>query len=124
MTVQTAQTAGPAQAAHCHAACTFGQQAPDHHDRLLSVEADLDGLLDLMELALTWGELDYSRSTVIPPRLWPAFVDSHEWCDPERVRRIFDLATDVALRSDPWTAPIDLSMPGQQVRPMRTVAEV
>ena len=45
---------------------------------------------------------------MIPPAQWSAFVDSHEWRDPEKVRRIFDLATDVALRSQSATVPVDL----------------
>ncbi len=83
----------------CHLGCAETYKFRDHHDRLLCVEHDLDELLDLIELALTWGELDYSSSTVIPPAMWFAFAADHEWADPDRARRIFGLATDVALHS-------------------------
>lgn len=81
----------------CRTRCAFGDHA--HHDRLLAVEEDVDALLDLLELAVTWGELDYSTAAVIPPREWPAFLVQHRWKDTQRCERLFALATDIALHS-------------------------
>lgn len=72
---------------------------PDHHDRLLRVETDLGELVELLEMAVTWGELDWSRSAVVPPHRWVDFALCHSWVDPARMERIFSLATDVAARS-------------------------
>jgi hypothetical protein len=69
-----------------------------HHDRLLTVESDVDELLELVELAVTWGELDYSGAGVVPPGQWLEFAACHEWRDPDRAARIFSVATDIALR--------------------------
>lgn len=83
----------------CDRRCGFGRTLRGHHDRLLLVDTDLDEMLDLMELAVTWGELDYSNQRVIPPAQWLDFLDGHQWRDPSRAARIFTLATDIALRS-------------------------
>ncbi|HWN28618.1 MAG TPA: hypothetical protein VNP37_16750 [Actinomycetospora sp.] len=69
-----------------------------HHDRLLRVEDDPDELVDLLELAVTWGELDWSEAGVVPPEAWIDFAAGHRWRDPERVLRLFSLAADIALR--------------------------
>lgn len=71
----------------------------DHHDRLLRVESDLGELVELLEMAVTWGELDWSRSEVVPPHRWVDFALCHSWKDPATMERIFSLATDVAARS-------------------------
>ncbi len=71
----------------------------EHHDRLLAVETDDDALLELLELAVTWGELDYSREPLVPPQQWLDFALRHHWCDPDRMMRVFSLATDIASRS-------------------------
>jgi hypothetical protein len=81
----------------CPAGCAFGARA--HHDRLLTVEWDADVLLDLVELAVTWGELESAGEDVIPPSQWGDFVAQHEWRDLPRVTRVFALAADVALHS-------------------------
>lgn len=78
-----------------------------HHDRLLAVEIDINELLELIELAVTWGELDYSGTPVIPPEQWIDFAARHHWRDPERAMRIFSLATDIALRSQAHCARDD-----------------
>jgi hypothetical protein len=75
-----------------------------HHDRLLRVEDDPDEVIELLELAVTWGELDYSESDVVPPEAWIDFATGHRWRDPERVLRLFSVAADVALRG-PHLAP-------------------
>lgn len=72
-----------------------------HHDRLLRVETDVDELLELLELAVTWTELDYSGAAVVPPERWTDFAAAHAWARPDRMERLFGLAADVALRSAP-----------------------
>lgn len=79
-------------------ACRFAKTAPRHHDLLLNVEADVATTLELMELATTWDELDYSGEAVIPPCDWLDFVAAHHWRDPELAFRLFSLAIDVAAR--------------------------
>lgn len=69
-----------------------------HHDRLLRVETDQAELVELLELAVTWGELDYSGVAVVPPERWSDFALAHDWQNPERVERLFDLSADIALR--------------------------
>lgn len=76
--------------------CPFADATPEHHDQLLRAPADLSMTLELIELAVTWEELDYSAEALIPPGDWPAFVACHDWVDPEMAARIFDVAIDVA----------------------------
>jgi hypothetical protein len=78
--------------------CRFAKVAPWHHDLLLNVEADVATTLELMELATTWDELDYSGEAVIPPCDWLDFVAAHHWRDPELAFRLFSVAIDVAAR--------------------------
>lgn len=79
--------------------CGFYDSASTHHDRLLTVEQDIDALLDLFELAVTWGELDYSAQRLIAPTRWRDFGSAHPWRDAERAQQIFQLASDVAMHS-------------------------
>lgn len=81
----------------CRGRCEFRDQAQWHHDRLLAILGDPDELLELLELAVTWAELEYSSSPVIAPHRWTSFLNSHNWSDPQRAERIFSLATDVAM---------------------------
>jgi hypothetical protein len=81
--------------------CRFAKIAPRHHDRLLNVEADVATTLELMELATTWEELDYSEEAVIPPSDWMDFAAAHNWRNPELAFRLFSLAIDVARRPEP-----------------------
>jgi hypothetical protein len=83
----------------CGNHCGFGGPLAAHHDRLLAVENDLEALLELMELAITWGELDYSNTDVVAPALWAEFCAQHSWRDAKTMMRVFELATDVAIRS-------------------------
>jgi len=85
-------------ALRCLPGCSVPPADRDHHDRLLTVEFDIDELLELVELAVTWGELDYSGAAVVPPDQWLDFAACHEWRDPDRAARIFSVATDIALR--------------------------
>ncbi len=87
--------------AACSSACAVGPAWRAHHDRLLRIEHDPDELVELMELALTWGELEYDTDTVIGPELWAGFAATHHWADPERAGRIFGLAIDIAARGVP-----------------------
>ncbi|MEW6153703.1 MAG: hypothetical protein AB1673_06905 [Actinomycetota bacterium] len=59
---------------------------------------DLTATLDLVEMAVTWAELDYSHEDVIPPRRWLEFAAEHEWEDPDVAERLFSAAAEIALR--------------------------
>jgi hypothetical protein len=78
--------------------CRGSRGRSEHHDRLLAVESDPDAVLELFELAVTWSELDYSDADVLPPESWLDFAEEHGWSRPDRVLRLFALATDVAMR--------------------------
>lgn len=78
--------------------CRPDPRTRSHHDRLLRVEDDPDELVDLVELAVTWSELDWSESGVVPPEAWIDFAAGHRWRNSERVLRLFCLASDIALR--------------------------
>jgi hypothetical protein len=78
--------------------CRFARIAPRHHDLLLNVEVDVATTLELMELATTWEELDYSEEAVIPPCDWMDFATAHNWRNPELAARLFSLAIDVSAR--------------------------
>jgi hypothetical protein len=81
--------------------CAPSLRGSAHHDRLLAVESDPDAVLDLFEIAVTWGELDYTGAEVVPPEAWLDFASDHVWHCPDRVFRLFALASDVALRGAP-----------------------
>lgn len=81
----------------CREACPGGPSRP-HHDRLLAVDTDHDVLLELVELAVTWHELDYSRAAVVPPAQWATFAQCHRWSHPDRAEQAFLLATDIVRR--------------------------
>jgi hypothetical protein len=82
----------------CRGRCAFGARQAEHHDRLLAVDTDLDVLLELFEIAVTWHELDYSDADVIGPSDWLTFADTHTWHFPERATRALSLAVDIAAR--------------------------
>lgn len=85
----------------CHAACVYLDGAMEwHHDRLTAIEHDQDAVLELMELAVTWPELEHSEACTIPPASWEAFRESHRWQDPQRVERVFSLATDIVRTAE------------------------
>lgn len=98
MTVPRSRTNERITALRCLPGCSVPPAARRHHDRLLTVEFDIDELLELIELAVTWGELDYSGAAVVPPDQWLDFAACHEWHNPDRAARIFSVATDIALR--------------------------
>lgn len=99
MTVPRPRTTERATTPPCHAGCPVDPALRRHHDRLLTVESDVEELLALVELAVTWGELDYSGAAVVPPEQWLEFAACHQWRDPERAARIFSVATDIARRA-------------------------
>lgn len=59
---------------------------------------DLTAALDLVELAITWSELDYSHEEVIPPCDWLAFAAEHGWDDDDIGGRLLAAAAEIALR--------------------------
>jgi hypothetical protein len=85
--------------AGCAGRCGFRGATHVHHDRLLSVDHNPDEVLELMELAVTWGELDYTGAPLVPPERWLDFVEAHAWHDRDRAERVFSLAYDIALHS-------------------------
>jgi hypothetical protein len=89
------QGAAPAPTAGCRAHCAFDGATERHHGRLKAIEHDPEAVLELMELAITWPELEYSEADTIPPESWDAFVASHRWADLNHVERIFGLAIDI-----------------------------
>jgi hypothetical protein len=99
MTVTWPGTDDRVAAQSCRAGCRVDPSLRRHHDRLLAVESDVDELLELIELAVTWGELNYCGVSVVPPGQWLEFAACHKWRDPERAARIFSVATDIALRA-------------------------
>ena len=83
--------------ARCRDTCAFDATTEWHHRRLITIEADPDVLLELIELAVTWPELEYSETRTIAPEHWMSFLESHHWSDPDRVERFFSPATDIVM---------------------------
>ena len=77
--------------------CRFAGRGT-HHDRLVRAESDVTVALELLELALTWDELDYSREALIPPDDWLEFAGQHQWRDRDVAERLFSAVLDVARR--------------------------
>lgn len=94
-----AEAAGSLDAPQCPSPCPFTGFVTAHHDQLLMVDQDIEQAMSLIELAVTWGELDYSRAPLIGPSQWPAFVATHRWQDRDRAERLFGLAIDAASHS-------------------------
>jgi hypothetical protein len=67
--------------------CRFEQHAPAHHRRLVALEQEpMTALVELIEMAATWHEIEYGESEpVIPPDEWIAFAEDHAWMDGARV---------------------------------------
>jgi hypothetical protein len=89
-------TFAPRSTALC--TCRFASTAPAHHDQLLQAGSDVAMALDLVELAITWNELDYSQEEVIPPADWLEFAADHLWEDSDVALRLFSAAVDISLR--------------------------
>ncbi|MBW0117861.1 hypothetical protein [Pseudonocardia abyssalis] len=99
MTIVTCAGATATRAAACTGGCSVDPALRAHHDRLLTVEHDADEMIELMELAVTWGELEYDDQPLVGPDQWVEFAATHIWVDAERAERIFSLASDIAARS-------------------------
>jgi len=84
----------PRAASTCH--CRFSLVG-SHHDQLVRAATDVGMALELLELAVTWEELEYGGEPVIPPVDWLEFVAQHSWDDPVLAQRLFSAARDVAL---------------------------
>jgi hypothetical protein len=85
-------------AAHARTSCCRDRAAAAHHDQLLTVDVDSEALLALLEMAVTWHELDYSECDVIGPLAWATFAENHRFTHPERAERAFSLALDIVGR--------------------------
>lgn len=96
-------TAAHAPALRCRSCAATTEQAA-HHDRLLLVDVDPGELLALIEMAVTWHELDYSQCDVLGPQEWASFAERHSWAAPERAAAAFSLALDIVGRSTPAPA--------------------
>jgi hypothetical protein len=72
--------------------------APLHHDLLVQVDAEVVMAVELLELATTWEELDYSGEAVIPPSEWLDFAAIHDWRDRDLAERLFSVAIDMVSR--------------------------
>jgi hypothetical protein len=83
----------------CNASCPFRRFMSTHHDSLLTVTDSLDSALDLLELAVTWDELDYSEKRLIGPSQWDDFLAAHQWTDFARAQRLFGLAADIVRQA-------------------------
>ncbi len=66
-------------------------------------------MLALLEMAVTWHELDYSDSPVIGPAGWSTFAENHQWAHPERAERVFSLAVDIVGRAILYPLPEPVS---------------
>jgi hypothetical protein len=97
----------PTRLASCGGECGAALHR-EHHDRLLTVDTDPDVLLGLMELAVTWHELDYSAEPVVGPRQWLTFADRHQWMFPDRAAWAFALAVDIVGRRVVGAPPSEL----------------
>ena len=79
--------------------CSFQRSHPEHHERFVQIESEgIYGATELVALALTWDELDYSDYPVIAPDQWPSFVAAHQWHDAEAVGELVDVALDCLRR--------------------------
>ena len=100
MTMAVTRSAGATAArAACTERCAVPEALRAHHDRLLTVEHDTDEVLELMGLAVSWGELEHGDEPLIGPDGWLCFAGSHVWVDPDRATWIFSLATDIAAKA-------------------------
>jgi hypothetical protein len=79
-------------------ACRFFDGRRAHHDELLRAPHEVAMTVALLELATSWGEIDYSGEALIPPADWLRFAAEHTWPKPELAQRTFSVAVDVARR--------------------------
>lgn len=83
--------------------CRFAQNAPAHHHRLVSLETQpMTALVELIEMAATWGEIEYGETEpVIPPSEWIEFAEAHAWADGDRVFDALVALASLAPRTEP-----------------------
>jgi hypothetical protein len=93
----------------CQVWCTSAVLYPVHHDRLLDVDVDPDAQLELLEIAVSWHELDYSTEPVVGPSEWLTFAARHRWTATERAVRVFSLAVDIVGRRTAGLVEPDLA---------------
>ncbi len=93
-------------AAHARIRCCRDRTVAAHHDRLLRVDVDVDALLELLEMAVTWHELDYGPCAVVGPAAWSTFVEDHEWTRRDRAEQAFALAVDIVGRGAAGAPPV------------------
>jgi hypothetical protein len=98
-------------AAHARTSCCRDRSVAAHHDRLLQVDVDVDALLELLEMAVTWHELDYGQCAVLGPVAWSTFAEDHEWTRRERAEQAFALALDIVGRGVAGPPPLTLLAP-------------
>lgn len=89
----------------CRRRCAVAARHPEHHDRLLAVDSDPDAVLELLEIAVTWHELDYTEAGVVGPVDWVDFAGAHRWRYPDRAERAFSLALDIVGRAGVHAEP-------------------
>lgn len=99
----------PRRLASCLGQCAAAERHPAHHDRLLAVDTDVDVLLELLEIAVTWRELDYTDTPVAGPADWATFAERHAWRCPERAERAFSLALDIVGYRPEDAGPVPLA---------------
>lgn len=80
----------------CH--CRFAGTAPAHHSQLVRAAIDVTVAVELLELAVTWDELDYSQEELIPPAEWLDFAADHGWHEDDLASRLFSVAVDIVNR--------------------------
>ena len=83
--------------------CEYRQAAPDHHDRLLRLESNaFDPMVELIEIAATWHELEYGEcEPVLGPDRWIEFAATHSWRQPERIMDLMLGLVSMAKPSGP-----------------------
>ena len=74
----------------------------------------MTSLVELIEMAATWGEIEYGESEpVIPPDEWIEFAEAHAWADGDRVFDALVALASLAPRPQPMAT----------VTPIRRVAD-
>ena len=98
MKAWSGRRASPAVSRSAACPCRFAIAAPAHHDQLLRAPSEVGMALELVALATTWDEIDYSGEALIPPADWLAFAAAHAWPNHETAERLFGVAVDVVRR--------------------------
>lgn len=93
--------------------CRFELSAPAHHRRLVSLESEpMTSLVELIEMAATWGELEFGEAEpVIPPTEWIEFAETHAWGDAARVFDALVALSSLAPVRSPLATVTPLPLP-------------